>query len=93
MVRVPSQLSELSATSSAGSLGTCPGASKEKGHSPVILRSFSFVQNMVLVASPCVDLVLVSCSSYVGVTNRSHYQIRDTGDWGVYGQQKEQKEE
>lgn len=59
MGRVAGQLSALSAISSAGSLGACPGASKEKGHSPVILRSFSFVQNMVLVAS-------VRCGSHPG---------------------------
>lgn len=51
MGRAALQLSELSAASSAGSLGTCPGASKDKGHSPVILSSFSFLQNMVLAAS------------------------------------------
>lgn len=38
----------LPVASPKGSLGTCPGASREKGQSPVICRSFSFAQNMVI---------------------------------------------
>lgn len=58
MGKVASQLSELPATSPEDSLGTCPGASKENGQSPVILRSFSFVQNMVVVVSLLVQIFL-----------------------------------